>query len=212
MTTTTDWNRWHDPYEQPGSNLARRLRVIQGHIGDWMDATAPEPVTVMSSCAGDGRDLIEVLAHRPDSARITANLLESDPDNVSRARDAAAAAGLHAVTVACVDAGRSDAYLGAVPADLVLLCGVFGNIGDTDVHRLIRALPQMCRPQAWVVWTRHHSPPDLTPAIRRWLAEEGFDELAFTAPTDAVFSVGAHQYHGPARPLVPGQELFTFFR
>jgi hypothetical protein len=211
MSTATDWSRWHDPYERPGSNLARRLRVIQGHINDWMDAT-PGQVTVMSSCAGDGRDLIQVLANRPDSDRVTAYLLESDPDNVSRARDAAAAAGLNGVTATCVDAGSSDAYIGTVPADLVLLCGVFGNIGDTDVHRLIRALPQMCRAQAWVVWTRHHSPPDLTPSIRRWLGAEGFDELAFTAPADAVFSVGVHRYSGPARPLVPGQELFTFFR
>jgi hypothetical protein len=49
---------------------------VPGHIDRWLDVTAPSPGTVVSACAGDGRDL------------------------------------------------------------LVLLCGIFGHISDTDWRRL----------------------------------------------------------------------------
>jgi len=212
MSGMTDWDAWHQPYEQPDSPLSRRLRIIQEHIRAWMDETAPLPVTVVSSCAGDGRDLLQVLADRPDAHRVTATLLEYDARNVARAREAIGRAGLREVTVTCVDAGTTDAYVGAVPADLVLLCGVFGNVSDDDVHRTVRALPQLCAPGALVVWTRHRGAPDLTPQIRTWLEDQGFDEVGFTAPDDVLFAVGAHRFHGMPAALKPGQRLFTFTR
>lgn len=42
-------------------------------------------------------------------------------------------------------------YADAVPADLVLLCGIFGNIPDADVQATVRAAPQLCAPGAEVV-------------------------------------------------------------
>ena len=41
------------------------------------------------------------------------------------------------------DAGESDSYLDAAPADLVLMCGVFGNLTDADVQRLVGFLPAL---------------------------------------------------------------------
>ncbi|MEJ7755344.1 MAG: hypothetical protein WKF83_02510 [Nocardioidaceae bacterium] len=64
MSPKTDWNAWHEDYEDPSSLLSERLRVVQRHIDDWLDETAPAAVSVMSSCAGDGRDLLEVLEAR----------------------------------------------------------------------------------------------------------------------------------------------------
>jgi predicted nicotinamide N-methyase len=212
MTRTTDWDAWHRPYESPGSPLARRLRIVQSAIRAELDATAPRPVRALSVCAGDGRDLIQVLASRPDADRVTADLLEQDPRCVARARAQVQEAGLETVTVTRTDASNSDAYSGLVPADLVLLCGVFGNIADRDVRRLVETMPQLCRTGALVVWTRHHRPPDLTPSIRRWLREARFDEVSFTAPTDAVFSVGVHRFSGEPVPLEPARTLFSFVR
>ncbi len=206
----TDWQEWHRPYDDPDSALSRRLRVVQGHLARWLDGTAPEPVRVLSLCAGDGRDLLGVLAGRPDSGRVTATLVELDPGNAQRA--AAAAAGLGGVTVRVGDAGRSDASAGAVPADLVLLAGVFGNITDDDVRRTVLALPRLCAAGATVVWTRHRGAPDLTPSIRSWFGEAGFEELAFDAPEDVLFGVGVHRLSGPPRPWRPGQRLFSFVR
>ena len=46
------------------------------------------------------------------------------------------------------DAGTSDAYAGAVPADLVLACGVLGNVTPDDVAATIAFLPRLCAPGA----------------------------------------------------------------
>ncbi len=210
MTGTRDWLAWHGPYGDPGSELSRRLRLVQGHIAGWLDARPGEPVTAVSVCAGQGRDLVGVLAGRPDTGRVRATLLELDPGNVAAARAAADAAGLTGVTVVQVDAGERAAYAGAVPADLVLLVGVFGNICDADVRGTVEALPGLCAAGATVIWTRGRRAPDLTPDIRRWFADTGCVEEVFHAPDDAVFSVGVHRFTGRPRPLQASGPLFRF--
>ena len=99
-----------------------------------------------------------------------------------------------------------------MPADLVLLCGIFGNIADDDVHRTIAAAPQLCNRDALVIWTRHRRDPDLTPRVRAWFREHGFREEHFEAPEHAIYSVGVHRFVGRPRPLAAGQHLFTFIR
>ncbi|MEQ4305030.1 hypothetical protein ABNF97_27230 [Plantactinospora sp. B6F1] len=37
MTETTDWHDWHSPYADDTSALSRRLRLVQRHIGDWLN-------------------------------------------------------------------------------------------------------------------------------------------------------------------------------
>lgn len=80
------------------------------------------------------------------------------------------------------DAAQSDFYAGAAAADLVLLCGILGNVSDADVRATVETAPQLCAPGAKVIWTRHRRDPDLTPSIRRWFAAAGVDELDFIAP------------------------------
>jgi hypothetical protein len=131
----------------------------------------------ISICAGQGRDLIGLV----DAAL----LVELDPE-------------------LCAHARVASAYEGWVPADLVLVCGVFGNV--TDVEGLIARLPTLCAPGATVIWTRHRRPPDLTPAVRRWLADAGFE-----APPDPyVLCVGAHRLVGAPLPFDPALRLFEF--
>jgi hypothetical protein len=209
---TTDWGAWHLDYDDPDSALSRRLRIVQNIIRGELEARRPRPVTVLSACAGDGRDLLEVLAGGPDADRVTAHLIEKDPRLVADARAAIQRAGLRSVSVACADAGTTDAYLGHGPADLVLACGVFGNITDRDVERMVRSLPRLCRAGALVIWTRHRRAPNLTPSIRGWFDSAGFDEVAFEGPPDLVSSVGAHRFRETPRALAPGQKLFTFVR
>jgi hypothetical protein len=208
----TDWDSWHADYGDPSSLLSERLRLVQRHIADWLDVTAPAPVTVVSSCAGDGRDLLEVLERRDDASRVTATLIEADTRNAARATDHVNRLGLSNIAVRTADAGAGDAYLGAVPADLVLLCGIFGNIADDDVHRTVAATPQLCKQNAVVIWTRHRRPPDLTPRIRRWFREHDFSEEDFEAPAHAIYSVGVHRFVGIPSPLDAEQQLFTFTR
>jgi hypothetical protein len=125
---------------------------------------------------------------------------------------ASAASDLPGVSVRCVDAGSTDAYAGCAPADLLLLCGVLGNVSDEDAERTIAALPGLCARGATVVWTRHRRDPDLTPAIRGWFTAAGFAEKSFAAPDDRIWSVGVHRLTGPAQPLGEGRRLFSFVR
>jgi hypothetical protein len=112
------------------------------------------------------------------------------------------------------DAARPELYADAdaVAADLLLLAGVFGNISDEDVRGTIHALPLLCAPGARVIWTRHREEPDLTPQIRSWFADEGFEEQSFTAPPDVRFTVGVHDLVGTLAPRAMPERLFTFFR
>jgi len=98
---------------------------------------------------------------------------------------------------------------GIVPADLVLACGVFGNISDADIGRTIATLPQMTRAGGTVIWTRSRRSLDLTSAIRQAFGEADFTETAFHAPDDVLFSVGACRFHGEPQPL-QATTLFTF--
>src|SRR5262249_37421040 len=137
---------------------------------------------VISICAGDGRDLLGVLASEPE-AKVHARLLELDQTNVASARRHASDAGCRDVEVVCADASGTDAYVGAAPADLVLVCGVFGNVPPDDIRRTIRTLPQLCAFNACVIWTRHREQPDLTPTIRSWFGDAGFVERSFEVTT-----------------------------
>lgn len=212
MAGGIDWQAWHAPYADDSSPLARRRRVIQSHIRAWFDARPKAPVRVVSACAGDGRDLLEVLAERAATNQVSATLVELDPRNAAAAQAYAQDVGLEGIEVRCTDAGLSDAYVGAVPADLMLLCGLFGNISDADVTGTIAALPQLCAPDATVIWTRSRREPDLTSTIRRWLADRSFDEAAFTAPDGALFTVGVHVFGGQSEPLRLGEVWFRFVR
>jgi hypothetical protein len=167
-------------------------------------------VRAISVCAGEGRDLLGVLPTHPRGADVRARLVELDERNAAVARSAAQAHGLDAVEVIVGDAAVTDHYRGATPADLVLLCGVFGNITDADVANTVSHCRQLCAPGGIVVWTRHRGEPDLFPQICAWFEEQGFERVFATDPE--VFGVGVHRFVGTPQPLAPGQTMFTFVR
>jgi hypothetical protein len=212
MTAQTHWQAWHESYADEASPLSRRLRLVQQHIASWLEQRSDERLTAVSVCAGQGQYLIGVLASRSDAQRVHATLLENDAGNVAVARAAAAQAGLSTMTIRHADAGRLSSYAGTVPADLLLMVGVFGNISDADVERTVAALPQVCAEGATVIWTRTRRDPDLTPAVREWFRAAGFREQAFHAPDGVRFSVGVHRFESAPRPLEPSGSLFTFLR
>ena len=112
--------------------------------------------------------------------------------------------------VLCGDASVTTAYEGAVPADLVLVCGVFGNVSDADVAHTVSVLSALCGARATVIWTRHRLAPDLTPAIRAWFDENGFDEVAFDSEEAYTFGVGTHRLRIQPVPFIPRLKLFNF--
>ena len=82
-----------------------------------------------------------------------------------------------------------------------------------DVARTVAAAPQLCLPGATLLWTRHRRAPDLTPSVRGWFADAGFEELAWVAPDDVEFGVGAQRYAGGPVPLenIGGRAEFITF-
>ncbi|GIE05218.1 hypothetical protein Adu01nite_65680 [Paractinoplanes durhamensis] len=184
-----DWLQWHEAYEVSGSSQARRLVVVQRYLTTALDG---RPGRLVSLCAGDGRDVLPALAAHPGGRDVRAVLVELDPALSGRARLAAEALGLPSVEVRTADAGDPVAYRDVVPVDVLLACGVFGNISPGDMRRTVAAFPSFLAPGGVVIWTRGRGDVAADPSaeVRACFVAEGFEELAFTAPDDAGFRVG----------------------
>ncbi|NUS09993.1 MAG: class I SAM-dependent methyltransferase [Streptomyces sp.] len=204
-----DWREWQERYEDAGSPLARRLATVRDRVRVALDGCPPGALNVVSLCAGQGRDLLGVLPDHPRRRDVRARLVELDPRNVEVAAEAARAAGLTGVEAVAGDAALPDHYAGLVPADLVLVCGVFGNIVDADIERTIDACTQLCRTGGRVVWTRNRKAPDRVPQVCEWFEERGFVREWVNAP-DELQAVGVHRFTGAPRPLQRGTQIFTF--
>ena len=179
-----------------------------------LDELPPGPVRVVSLCAGQGADLLGAADGHPRARDLTGRLVELDPRNVERARPRIDELGLEdASRWSRATPSTSDAYAGAVPADLVLACGIFGNISDADIERTIRFLPSLCAPGAWVIWTRHPRDAELferLPGLAR--RTSGLEPIELEVAEDQTFGVGANRLVGDPPPFEPGQHLFTFTR
>jgi SAM-dependent methyltransferase len=204
-----DWRDWHDEYDLPDSWMARRLRVVRQQIRTVLDDSPAGSLRVISLCAGQGRDLLGVLADHPRRDDGLARMVELDPRNTAIAEGAARAAGLARVEVVTADASLTDHYLDMAPADLVLVCGVFGNITDEDIRRTVGFCTQLCTTGGTVIWTRHRGVPDRVPVICEWFEELGFERRWLSDPA-AEYGVGVHRFGGRPTPLVAGVRMFTF--
>jgi hypothetical protein len=185
---TMDWQTWHDAYADEGSSLSRRLRVVRRRIGDALDRhDAPRPVRILSLCAGEGRDVLPELAARP-ALPAAVTLVELDEQLAAAAT--VSAGGRPGVDVRQSDAGDPATFADALPVDLLVLCGIFGNISTDDIRTTVAAAPAMVAPGGTVIWTRgRFAREDLRPAIRGWFVDAGFTEVAFDGEPEP-FGVG----------------------
>ncbi|OCB56878.1 methyltransferase [Mycobacterium vulneris] len=204
-----DWHSWHEDYDRPDSALAHRLRAVQTLIKQALDEAPDGPLQVVSLCAGQGRDLLEVLAEHPRRGDVRARLVELDPRNAAVAAETVDRYGLTGVEVVTGDASLIDHYADLAPADIVVACGIFGNITDEDIERTIRILPQLAKTGATVLWTRGRTVPDRIPLILNWFEEQGFD-LIWVSPPDVSYGVGGHRFTRQPEPLVTGAQIFDF--
>ena len=202
------WAQWHEDYDRPGSALARRLVVVQTYLRAALDSLGAPPV-VLSLCSGDGRDVIGVMADLPGGIR-QAVLIEKDPGLAERTRRAADSQGLANVEVRCQDAGAVISFQDVVPVDVLLLCGVFGNIHRRTARSVIGQVPELVRDGGYVIWTRGGSHPDRRPEMRGWFRSAGLEETAFTGVPEP-FGVGLNRVTRVDRPLgsLP-KRLFSF--
>jgi Methyltransferase domain len=217
---TRDWQEWHRDYDDPGSSLSRRLADVRRLLGADLDAQAAEgrrTLRLLSLCAGDGRDTIPVLAARPD-LEVDTVLVELDATLAEVARTSAAAADV-SVDVRTADAGSFESFRDRLMNDVLLLCGIFGNISDADVERCVQASRALVRPGGTVIWTRGSKLPDDPsdregdPAewVRGLFAAAGFEEVAFVVPEGATYRIGVGRKAGPDHGWAP-RWGFTFVR
>jgi hypothetical protein len=202
-----DWVRWHDAYDDPDSALSRRLVAVIGLVGEAFDRCSTcRPIRVLSLCAGDGRDLTRAVAQHERSRDISGLLVELDPELARAAQRRVDECGL-SLAVRQADAGTTSSFLDALPADVLLLAGIFGNVSAVDIGRTIAAVPTMVDREATIVWTRHRRPPDATSRIRSWFDQAGCTSLDMVS--DGRFAVGAERFTGePQRAR--SQPLFSF--
>jgi hypothetical protein len=203
----TDWVGWHAGYDDPQSSLTRRLAVVRRWIGDILAEGSVG--RVLSLCAGDGRDVLPVLAAQSPDRRPATVLVENDPRLAEAAVMAAHAGGLSsAVQVVVGDAGDPETFRDALPVDLLLLCGIFGNVSEPDIHRTIEATPAMLAAGGRVIWTRGGSEPDRRDSIRQWFRAAGLTELGFDGAPER-YGVGVARRGDGPDPELP-RNLFTF--
>jgi hypothetical protein len=205
-----DWKSWHDRYDDPGHPFAVRLENVRRLVRAALDEAPAGPLRALSACAGQGRDLIPVLAEHPRGREVRARLVELDPGNARYARELAARAGLGGVEVVVGDAALTDHYADLSPAHLVLLCGIFGNIVEADIERTVRTSAALCARGGTVIWTRGRgADPAMVARIAGWFERAGFEEV-FTTPEELELAVAAHRRTAEPERLELGRSMFDF--
>jgi hypothetical protein len=204
-----DWHSWHREYEDPASSLSRRLEEVRIRLAALLEV-GTGPVRLLSLCAGDGRDTIPVLVG--SERHIETILVELDQELGEAARADARAAGVD-VDVRTRDAGLVAGWSDILPVDVLMLCGVFGNVADADVERTVAAARSMLSSGGAVIWTRGHRVPsdqaDPAEWVRGLFTAGGFEEVAFVKPADASFRVGVARLATPSDAPLPDR-LFSF--
>ena len=186
--------------------------MVRARIGETLDASGDGPIRILSLCAGDGRDVLPELARRP-RLRAATTLVELDAQLYATAR--AAGEIVAGVDVRQGDAGDVAVFADVLPVDLLLLCGIFGNISTADIRSTVAAVPGMLTAGGTVIWTRGwFGDEDLRPTIRRWVAETGLTEVAFDGePERYGVGVARSRTDRPSGAVVPTTtRLFTFIR
>jgi hypothetical protein len=204
-----DWYAWHRLYDRPNSKRAARLSQMQDLILRALDEQQGARVNVLSVCAGQARELLGAVERFTRPGDVHAHLIELDPRNVEYAERALREEGVGGVRTTVGDAGLRSHYEGIAPPDILLLCGVFGNLTQPDIERTIGLAQAIVRPGGIVVWTRHRNEPDCVPQIESWFASHGFTEIHSSDPGDPV-AITAHRLTGEGAPLPAENRVFTF--
>ncbi len=198
------WSDWPQrAYQQ--RRYQQRLAAVQEHLADCLNAAPPGAVRILSICAGDGRDLLGVLETHERRNDVTAWLIEQSPQSVSAGAARARSLGLgSSVRFLHADATIYATYCGVAPADIVLLCGVWGHVPIHERANVIRALTCLCKPRGVVIWSRAIAKGlERLEQIQLLFGASPWERTALSFTPDKTWAVATHRYCGPAveRPL-----------
>lgn len=207
--TKSWWPKWHEGYEIEDSFLHQRLqdvkRVLVRSIREF-----DRPVRIISVCAGQGRDVIEVLRDDPSLNVKDAYLFEIDPENVAFGENLVSHYRLNNVNYVIGDASITSVYKEFVPTDILMLCGIFGNVSQADIKTTLKAATTLLVRGGVVIWTRHRGEPNIVPEIQIWAKDLDFHEIELIAPPETLYAVGSNRYLGPAKKFEAQIKMFEF--
>jgi hypothetical protein len=148
------WNNWPArAYER--DSYRHRLAAVEQHVCDALDCAPAGEIRVVSICAGDGRDLIDVVATHPRRGDVSAWLVEADRNSVEAGIASAKAIGLQdSFCFLRTDATKYETYQNIPRADILLLCGVWGHVPAEERDAVARACGALSRQGGSVIWTR----------------------------------------------------------
>ncbi|MBD2502651.1 class I SAM-dependent methyltransferase family protein [Anabaena azotica] len=207
-----DWYEWHELYNTEPT-LQQRLEIVREFIAYSLNASPNGNIRVVSVCAGDGRDLLGTLKNHPRKQDVSARLVELNPQLVERGRATIETLGLaKQIEFINGDAAIANNYIGAVPADIVIVCGVLGHLADDrELKRLIDNLSYLSKTGAFFIWTRGHTNGiPYSDNVRKILFASQFEEVNFQLTATGDMAVGLHQYIGENLPQPKEQQLFVF--
>lgn len=205
-----DWKGWHAIYDRP-SGVNSRLLAVQKAIRECLALLPAGPVSLLSIFAGDGRDLVPVVAESVRRNEVRCLFIENDEALVRAGRQRVKAHALSdRMEFRCADATSAESYIGSVPVHFVLAAGVFGNLLPEDIVPCVKALTGMLKTGGFLVWTRSRHAGDGESGIAKIqaaLQDQGFVER--NSGGSAKFLVASHQFLGNTTQLVD-RRLFTF--
>ncbi|MDF5737855.1 MULTISPECIES: class I SAM-dependent methyltransferase family protein [unclassified Nostoc] len=207
-----DWYEWHELYKTE-PKLQQRLEIVREYIAYSLNNSPEGAIQIVSVCAGDGRDLLGTLENHPRAKDVSARLVEINSNLVEHGRATIESLGLaKQIEFINGDATLATNYVEAVPADIVIVCGVFGNLADeTELNRLLDNLSFLSKPGAFVIWTRGHSNGiPYSENVRKILGASEFEEVNFKFTATGDMGVGLHRYLGENLAQPKEQQLFVF--
>lgn len=188
--------------------------MIRSQIAEALQECPEGPLKVISLCSGDGRDLLDVLPGHPRRADASCFLIDRNPEAIADAKETVRTCGLeNQVTCFCGDAALLEHCADFVPADLIIVSGVFAHLTLLDAGKLIAALPMLCRPGAFVLWNRRELRGRFNPEsleLHEYFRRHGFVTVDQVSSGEEGFLLIRERYNGEPKPWAPGPSLFTF--
>lgn len=207
-------NTWRDwptrAYRRGG--LQTRLATVKRHLRECIDLAPQGAVRIVSVCAGDGRDVTDVVDSHPRRVDVSAWLVEADSASIATGEQRARDVGLHdSVRFLHADASTYATYIGIAPADVVLFCGVWGHVPPADRSSVAMALRSLCRPGGVVLWTRGvRRGVWRFDEVRSHFAGQEWGEIRTTFTEDGKWAVATFRVLDSVDPLPTSGRFFDF--
>jgi SAM-dependent methyltransferase len=207
------WNSWPDrAYAR--KRYQHRLATVKQQLQDCLDAAPAGPIKILSICAGDGRDVVGAVDQHPRRNDVAAWLVELSADSVALGKRHAVAAGLEeSLHFINGDATDLSTYKNVPACDVILLCGVWGHVPQTDTAALVQGLAAFCKPGATVLWSCGTSGG--TAKLDEYDAlftKPTWDKVRQSFAADKCNAVVLHRYTGPSLPRLNSGRFFSFRR